>query len=731
MERASQSLEFQGSAFSVACSVIFVCVICALGVVAWLRSGRKRPIAALECLRVFIAAAIAVTIQQPEWKEVFLPSSKPGIAILADVSKSMQTRDVFPAADPSAEALSRASVVEHLGSQELWQPFRDRLDVMLDRFSGGNANDGTDINSALANAAERYPNLKAIILATDGDWNMGDSPARAATRLRMRGVPVIAIPIGAEARMPDLEIASFDVPTFAIAGKPLRIPFSLQSALPRDEIVTVELVSSTGEVLTKIVTIPAMGKVQDTIVWRPAAVGEIRLSLKIPQTGGETFLDNNNAEARLEIRKEQLRVLLVESLPRWEYRYLRNALERDPGVDVQCLLFHPDMQTPGSGPGYLAAMPADDELTKYDVVFLGDVGVEKGQLTQEQCTALFRLVRDQASGIVFMPGMRGYAGSLLQTSLADLLPIVWDESQPRGWGAANPGNFALSEAGTRSLLTKLEDTDEASAKVWQTLPGFYWHAPALRAKAGSEVLAVHGSETNAFGRVPLIVTKTYGAGKILFMGTDGAWRWRRGVEDKYHYRFWGQVVRWMAYQRGMSHGERIRLFYSPDRPQTNATLTLNANVISGSGEPMREGVVMASLTAPSGTISSVRLTPGEDSWGLFTGSFIPSEPGEYRVHLDSADAGASLDAVIAVQGASRERLGKPARPEVLREIAQITRGQLLAHTDTAALIQAVNTLTVVQPIERRVPLWAHPAWAGMIIFLMALFWGGRKAVGSF
>ena len=27
------------------------------------------------------------------------------------------------------------------------------------------------------------------------------------------------------------------------------------------------------------------------------------------------------------------------------------------------------------------------------------------------------------------------------------------------------------------------------------------------------------------------------------MGSDSAWRWRRGVEDKFHYRFWSQVVR--------------------------------------------------------------------------------------------------------------------------------------------------------------------------------------------
>ena len=183
-------------------------------------------------------------------------------------------------------------------------------------------------------------------------------------------------------------------------------------------------------------------------------------------------------------------------------------------------------------------------------------------------------------------------------------------------------------------MTKLEDTDEASARVWSSLPGFQWYAPALRAKVGTEVLATHATETNRFGRVPLIVTKTFGAGKILFMGTDGAWRWRRGVEDKYHYRFWGQVARWMAYQRNMAQGDKMRLFYSPDRPRTGAVLTLNANVTSLTGEPLRDGVVIAQLTAPSGKTESVRLvSAGEDAWGLFTGVFTPREPGEYHLRL--------------------------------------------------------------------------------------------------
>ena len=72
------------------------------------------------------------------------------------------------------------------------------------------------------------------MLASDGDWNEGPPPVQAAARLRMRGVPVFAVPVGSRTRLPDVELLSLDLPTFGVAGKSVRIPFSIESSLPRE-----------------------------------------------------------------------------------------------------------------------------------------------------------------------------------------------------------------------------------------------------------------------------------------------------------------------------------------------------------------------------------------------------------------------------------------------------------------------------------------------------------------
>ena len=193
--------------------------------------------------------------------------------------------------------------------------------------------------------------------------------------------------------------------------------------------------------------IAPMSRTSDWIVWKPRSTGDFTLTLEVPKHGDETLTDNNRMTAPISIREEKLRVLVVESYPRWEYRYLRNALSRDPGVEVSCLLFHPGLSKVGGGnKDYIKQFPAGlDELSKYDVVFLGDVGIGDGQLTAEQCRLIKGLVEHQASGLVFMPGMQGRQFSLLDTELGDLCPVVLDAAQPGGWGSRTPNHFELTE----------------------------------------------------------------------------------------------------------------------------------------------------------------------------------------------------------------------------------------------------------------------------------------------
>lgn len=696
-----------------------------LGRQTWRRNGGGGRLTALEVLRWIIVALGVFTLWRPEWIRRAGRDEPPTVAVLIDRSGSMQTRDAVTGAD---NVSSRADWVAAQEIGQAWQPLEARYRVNVTDFAQTNA-DGTDINAALQDALGRYRNLRGVLLLSDGDWTAGASPVGAATRLRMAGVPVFGVSVGSETFLPDLAVTRVSAPAYAIVGEQVFVPFTVQSHLPRDVRTTVTLSSADGELASKEILIPAHAEVQDAMFWQPSRAGAWELAVRIPGEPDEIRADNNTRTFPIAIRQEVLKVLVVESQPRWEYRYLRNALMRDPGVEVRCVLLHPDLP-PASGRDYLPAVPETKEaLSPYDVVFLGDVGIGTRELSAEDAERLRGLVEQQGSGLVFLPGRRGRQATLAGSALEPLLPVTLDATRPEGESSTAPAALALTQSGRGHLLTMLASSEEQNAAVWRQLPGFYWHAAVAKARPGAEVLAVHAERRNEWGRLPLLVTRAAGNGKVLFMGTDGAWRWRRGVEDAYHYRFWGQVVRWMSYQRHLAQDRGLRVFFNPDRPRRDEAVHIHATVLTPTGAPIEAGTVTAEVMTPDGRAERITLAPRAGGWGMFEGKFTPEAAGTHKVTLAAAETGRELKTELVVAGAEREPVGRPARPEVLREIAQITEGAAGSLDDLPGFVQRLAALPERAPVEQRVRLWCHPAWGSVIVGLLAIYWVGRKAAG--
>ncbi|MEE2938811.1 MAG: vWA domain-containing protein [Planctomycetota bacterium] len=741
------------SGFAWTAAIVLIAAV-SLSVRAWLRSYRRTSILALEVVRLVLMTAVLFVLAQPEWVVTETPDEAPLVTVLWDDSGSMETRDV----ESPDGLISRAEAVR-ARLAELEGPDRGAGTgvVALDSFdlvaspltvaahgetgegpAADGARLGTDLRTPLEALLDQRT-LRAVVLLSDGDWNEGGSPYDVATRYRLAGVPIFTAAIGSPARLPDIALAPVDPPTFAIVDRPVDLPVSIDSAMPRDASATVTLRDRTGVVESRSLLVGARRTTTDKFVYRPRAAGRVELTMTVDPQPGELDLENNTRTFEIDVREERLRVLLVEGVPRWEYRYLRNALVRDPGVDVDCYLTHPSVDGVGGGPTYLEAFPPKEALPGYDVIFVGDVGLGDEGLTVQQCEMIAGLVRDQASGLILMPGLGGGHHELTETELGDLFPVDLDPTELHGTGDPAAAPLALTEAGRASSLTRLVPGPDENSALWGELPGFQWHAPVRRARAGSQVLAVHGVRENEYGRIPLLVTRTARTGKVLFMGTDGAWRWREGFEDRYHYRFWGQVIRWMAYQRSMNVGESMRLFFAPDRPRVRSAIALNANVMDSSGAPLGNGTVRARIESPTGRIERITFEPAaaagdggeldQGAWGLYSATFSPREPGRHRATLTCEETGAVLEAEIPVVGVPLERRGMPARFDVMEELATLTRGAVLDEPSLGFIAERLRALPPPEPIVTRARIWSHPALGGAIVLLMGLFWIGRKLVG--
>ncbi|MCC9599725.1 hypothetical protein LOC67_04060 [Stieleria sp. JC731] len=674
---------------------------------------------------------------RPEQTSVVEQTESQRVIVLVDHSKSMSTVDAQPF-NPAESPVpsSRLSVADAFAKSPAWDELDSRWDLVVkDVF----VDDVNQSNLGAAVGQLGFDDSASCVVISDGDWNAGESPLGVVQEKTLQAGQRFAlhtITVGSDQRLPDLELFGVSCPTVAIEGKPLRIPYTIANWFPESKAVTVRLAVDGEAVEETSITIAAGARHDGTLHWMANGEGNHQAEVSVDQFSGESDLTNNGSQHQVDVRPESLRVLIVESEPRWEFRYLRNALIRDPGVEVNSLLFHPSLEgVGGGGDDYLAEFPASvSELSEYDVIFLGDVGLSEGQLTEDQCDLIAGTVSQQATGLVLMPGREMRQSSLGSSPLETLVPVIYEDLQKSGQATTtssqDQGNrLALTETGRASLLTQLADQPSDNWKLWQSLPGFYWNAPVQRAKSGGEVLAVHADAANEFGRVPLLVTRRFGAGKILWMGTDSAWRWRMGVEDKYHYRFWGQVIRWMAYGRNMAVGESMRLIYQPEQPIVSSPVSLRASVMTEEGEPASEPSVELFIRDPSGQSSTITLNHSEGDWGVYVGEAVFSQIGTHQLTLHHPSEDKTLNAEVAVKGRAVEAVGRPVRIDVMREMARLGQGRAFATSELSDLIQTLNNQVARNVKTQTIRLWQHPIVLLGMIGGLSLFWILRKWAG--
>ena len=147
---------------------------------------------------------------------------------------------------------------------------------------------------------------------------------------------------------------------------------------------------------------------------------------------------------------------------------------------------------------------------------------------------------------------------------------------------------------------------------------------------------------------------------------------------------------------------------------------------------MQEGILQVDLKAPDGSISRIELSKDNTSWGSFSGRFKVSQPGAWDLKAFVAgDDQAFIEAKIISQSDEIEKTGRPARFEVLNEMAKITNGRVVTASQLDDLVKEINALPEPQPLVDSIKIWAHWLAPALLILLLSIFWIGRKLNGTF
>ncbi len=741
-------------------TAVALCVVAVLARrdTARLRAATRAAVLALLALGTLMLGAIALGPRViRRWRD----PRKPLCLVLVDGSRSMLFEDAYDArflarlsgknpAPPGRRKASREQVVRLLlgAGPDGWLDrlterfetvgwrFSDKLDRLplargADDYKIDERGFATALGDALRRAVKptggRTP--RAVVVISDGAWNKGRDPSEAARVLGRMGVPVFAVGLGEVSPPPDFAVLALRAPQRALVGDEVVITAEVAGSAGQAVPFPVKLLVNGSERSAKRAVTPGGKPTGVVFSFVPTRPGFHTVVVSIPGASDEQTTSNNQMQAVVEVVEQKIRVLLVESEPRWEFRFLRNVLERDPSAETTVCLLRPGVGAL-KGQGYLATPPTDKSgLDKFDLVVLGDTPPRS--LPEEFFKELVDFVRVRGGALIVIAGRRGNYRALAGTPVKDILPVIL-EGAVAVEAPGQPFAVELTQEGSEHLLARLAPDPETNERLWRRLPEVRWSAALGGLAPGATALLVHPFSLAGPTKLPLLAIQRVGAGKVMFLGTEDTWRWRREVGDKYHYRFWAQAVRWMVKKQFMKGDPRGRLRLSRAECDVGEEVEVEAFCLGPDGYPLRSGRVWVEVRREDGSGERVAMKPVAGGWGKFRAVLRPGKPGNYLcrpiVSIYGEEPLAS-EARLKVSVADLEKRFLAQDTHTLSAIAQASGGEYLRVEEIERLPGLLETRVERRVLTAEFSPCRHWAYYCVLAVVFASCWLLRKRSG--
>ncbi|MEX2178127.1 MAG: hypothetical protein WD801_05425 [Gemmatimonadaceae bacterium] len=672
------------------------------------------------------------------------------VGVLVDDSRSMQIAEqgTTARADIARAALGPDSA--------LVAALRERFQVRLFRFgstleripdASGLTFEAveTRLGDAIASARQELDAvpLSGLVVLSDGADNASGTVDPELMALRARAVPVFTVGIGAEQFARDAEIERLELPRQVLEGTSF-----LATAVIRQrgyEGTRVPLVVEDGGrvIAREEITLPPNGTSAPVrIAVTVASAGPRTLRFYIPVQTGEQVTQNNERHALVDVRRRREKILYVEGEPRYEVRFIREAVEADSNLQLVVLQRTAEnkyLRLNVDGPAELAGgFPTTRaELFRYRAVVLGSI--EASAFTTDQLRMLADFVSLRGGGMLFLGGRRAFGeGGYAGTPLADILPMYVD-------GEAVPDSLAPFQ----ELTVRVTPTGASHPVTQQARRGPSGDTSAItrvpvtsvnrvtRLKPGAVTLL---EGTNGRARQPVLVFQRFGRGLSVAMPIQDSFLWQMHAEvavgDATFRTHWRQLLRWLTSETP----EQLRVSTSSDRVRPGGAVLIRAELADSGFVRRNDARLTARVTAPSGAVRDVPLEWMVDRDGEYQASYASDEPGVHTIRVSAAPpptttaaaaawAGVSDSTFVAVADLNAEFYGAEMRRPLLQRIAEETGGKFYTPATMRMLPADIALSKRGVTVVNQMDLWDMPAVLLALVALLAGEWAFRRRKG--
>ncbi|WFB34646.1 DMT family transporter [Kiritimatiellota bacterium B12222] len=626
--------------------------------------------------------------------------------------------------------------------------------------------------------------LAGVVVISDFRDTARGNPESPAYQLASRSVPVFPVVVGSENPRHDLAVTSVDAPESIFKGERLSVDVNLKLYGVAGQEVKVKFLQGDTVLDEQLVQVPEDDDQYRSLIEfkdEPEMDGILAYSVRVQEMEDEVIHENNRWDFQTAVSEDRTNVLLVDTRPRWEFRYLRNLFYgRDKSVHLQYVLTEPD----GVGPQDELSPPrpkvvasasrefGDAEATdlpetreewrKFDVIILGDVSPE--YLTPQNIKDIEYCVRERGAALIVISGWSYMPHKFKNADLAKLLPVTYTETMgPMFYAPETAYSIVPTLEGRRHPIMQLGSSVTESDQVWENQPLMKWRFDSSGVKPGATILAyaeppnvrqvdfvtADQSPADTAARIremnevkqnnSLIVIQSYGLGKVMMLNYDRTWRLRYRIGDTLHHRFWGKVMTWGAGENLRAGNEFIRLgtdgiTYTPEEK-----IKVTAQILQADYRPVTEEAFDVDVYHDGAKISSHTLQYRPESQGMYDVEIGPfKKPGTYPIRLvSSAKSKVKLEGSEAVETEFRvatalnpvEWTEFSADGDTAARIAKAGKGEVVPLTDLQLLEDAFGPSSNNELERADITLWDHWLLFLVLISMITAEWLLRRKGG--
>ncbi len=626
--------------------VMALLVIAAGAGLAWYLRERRGMLSAVRLAAIGVAqtamiAIILFMLWHPAISVARLRPQQNVIAVLVDNSRSMGLVD--GGGDGKSRLQNAEDVLNNDLLPELSKKFQIRLysfghdaarvDSAKNLVADDNATRMGDSLKHLVGEASTMP-LGAVVMLTDGGDNTGGVDRETLTQVRQLHLPLHTVGFGPDHFAKDVEIVDADVPARVLANSRVSAHLNFRQHGFEGQKVSVTVRENGHPLAKEEITLKPEADQSDTILFNAGPAGAHSFQIGIDPVPGEQNSANNVVVRLVNVTQKKLRVLYFEGEPKWEYKFMRRALDDDPSIDLVSMVRTTENKTYrqgiSNGDELKGGFPdKPEELFAYDGLIIGSE--EANYFSPAQQAAIRDFADRRGGGVMFLAGRFALSdGGYANTPMAEMMPLHLAPEKSFSRNFAVP---SLTEAGKASPILRLADTSEASEARWKKMPQVANYAVMGAPKPGAVVLMTVAE--NGKRSTPLLAIQNYGHGRTAVLATSGTWRWRmlQDHTDTTDATFWQQLLRWLVTETPGQVTASVPHQMLHDDGQVH----LRAVVRDKAYMPVAGAAVDANINRPDGTMETVTLKADPLEPGAYVGDYSADKAGAYVAEVIARD----------------------------------------------------------------------------------------------